>query len=89
MKPQQVPALGSHFVEDIAVGVDHTLALMSSGDVWAWGNNSDGQLGLGHISSPVKEPQPIPGLDGIRQVCILSTEHTKYPTEHFLHSLSI
>ncbi|KAL4227435.1 putative E3 ubiquitin-protein ligase herc1 [Mactra antiquata] len=68
MKPQQVPALSSHFVEDIQVGVDHTLALTSSGDVWAWGNNSDGQLGLGHVSSPVKEPQPIPGLEGIRQI---------------------
>lgn len=70
MKPQNVPTLASYFIEDIAVGVDHTLALTSSGDMWAWGNNSDGQLGLGHTSSPVREPQMVPGLVGkdIRQV---------------------
>lgn len=70
MRPQQVPALTSHFIEEIAVGVDHTLALTSSGDIWAWGNNSDGQLGLGHTNSPVREPQMVPGLMGkdIRQI---------------------
>jgi E3 ubiquitin-protein ligase HERC1 len=73
MKPQNVPTLASYFIEDIAVGVDHTLALTSSGDIWAWGNNSDGQLGLGHTNSPVREPQLVPGLVGkdIRQVSFL------------------
>ena len=31
---------------DIAVGHAHTLALTSSGSIWAWGSNNDGQLGL-------------------------------------------
>ena len=31
------------------------LALDSKGDVWAWGGNSDGQLGLAHT-----DPQPVP-----------------------------
>ena len=70
MRPQQVSALMNYFIEDIAVGVDHTLALTSLGDVWAWGNNADGQLGLGHTSSPIREPHIVPGLEGkdIRQV---------------------
>ena len=70
MRPQQVPALINYFIEDVAVGVDHTLALTSLGDVWAWGNNADGQLGLGHTSSPIREPQTVPGVEGkdIRQV---------------------
>ena len=70
MRPQQVPGLINYFIEDIAVGVDHTLALTSLGDIWAWGNNADGQLGLGHTSSPIREPQVVPGLEGkdIRQV---------------------
>ena len=70
MRPQQVSALMNYFIEDIAVGVDHTLALTSLGDVWAWGNNADGQLGLGHTSSPIREPHAVPGLEGkdIRQV---------------------
>lgn len=70
MKPQQVSGVGCYFLEDVAVGVDHTLALTSSGNIWAWGNNADGQLGLGHTNSPVREPQLVPGMDGkeIRQV---------------------
>jgi len=70
MKPQTVPSISSYFIEEIAVGVDHTLGLTSSGNIWAWGNNADGQLGLGHTNSPVREPQTVPGIDGkdIRQV---------------------
>ena len=31
----------------IAAGGDHTLALRPDGSLWAWGNNSSGQLGNG------------------------------------------
>ncbi|XP_055489136.1 LOW QUALITY PROTEIN: probable E3 ubiquitin-protein ligase HERC1 [Leucoraja erinacea] len=68
-RPQQVPALESMFVEDIAVGSEHTLALCSTGDVFAWGCNSEGQLGLSHANQ-VKEPTLITALQGknIRQI---------------------
>ncbi|XP_069780317.1 probable E3 ubiquitin-protein ligase HERC1 isoform X3 [Narcine bancroftii] len=67
--PQQVPALESIFVEDIAVGSEHTLALCSTGDIFAWGYNADGQLGLNHTNQ-VKEPTLITALQGknIRQI---------------------
>ncbi|XP_071541149.1 LOW QUALITY PROTEIN: probable E3 ubiquitin-protein ligase HERC1 [Panulirus ornatus] len=68
-RPQQVPALSSHVVMDVAVGSEHTLALTSTSDVFGWGVNSDGQLGLGH-SAAVREPQLIRALSGkgIRQI---------------------
>ncbi|XP_070543560.1 probable E3 ubiquitin-protein ligase HERC1 isoform X2 [Ptychodera flava] len=68
-KPQQVPGLSSYFMEDIDVGSEHTIALTSSGDVFAWGSNGDGQLGLGHTNS-VREPAMVSGLQGknIRQI---------------------
>ncbi|XP_051907348.1 probable E3 ubiquitin-protein ligase HERC1 isoform X3 [Hippocampus zosterae] len=67
--PQVVPALDGHFIEDVALGCEHVLALSSTGDVYAWGCNSDGQLGLGH-SNLVKEPTLVTSLQGknIRQI---------------------
>ncbi|KAJ9596135.1 hypothetical protein L9F63_027241, partial [Diploptera punctata] len=62
-KPQQVPALNSQFIEEIAVGAEHALVLTSTGDVWGWGNNGDGQLGLGH-TPVVREPQLVTVLSG-------------------------
>lgn len=54
---------------DIAVGSEHALALASNGDVYGWGCNADGQLGLGHTKI-VKEPQLIAKMSGknIQQV---------------------
>ncbi|XP_041057144.1 probable E3 ubiquitin-protein ligase HERC1 isoform X1 [Carcharodon carcharias] len=68
-RPQQVPALEAMFVEDIAVGSEHTLALCSTGDMFAWGCNAEGQLGLSHTNQ-VKEPTLIATLQGknIRQI---------------------
>ncbi|XP_028274446.1 probable E3 ubiquitin-protein ligase HERC1 isoform X2 [Parambassis ranga] len=67
--PQVVPSLEGLFIEDIAVGCEHVLVLSSTGDVYAWGCNSEGQLGLGH-SNPVKEPTLVTALQGknIRQI---------------------
>ncbi|XP_033633807.1 probable E3 ubiquitin-protein ligase HERC1 isoform X2 [Asterias rubens] len=68
-RPQQVPALAGHFIEDIMVGSEHTMALTSCGNVWVWGNNMDGQLGLGHTNT-VREPVLVTSLQGknIRQI---------------------
>lgn len=42
--PQVVPSLEGLFIEDIAVGCEHVLALSSTGDIYAWGCNSEGQV---------------------------------------------
>ncbi|MEQ2274478.1 hypothetical protein XENORESO_008570 [Xenotaenia resolanae] len=67
--PQLVPSLEGLFIDDVAVGCEHVLALASTGDVYAWGCNSEGQLGLGH-SNQVKEPTLITALHSknIRQI---------------------
>ncbi|KAA8579332.1 hypothetical protein FQN60_010672, partial [Etheostoma spectabile] len=59
-RPQQVPALSGIHIQDVAVGAEHTLVLSSTGDVYTWGSNSEGQLGL-----PVAVP---PQYSGLREV---------------------
>uniref|UniRef100_T1HDJ6 Uncharacterized protein n=1 Tax=Rhodnius prolixus TaxID=13249 RepID=T1HDJ6_RHOPR len=69
-RPQLVATLGLYFIEDIAVGAEHTLVLSSEGCVLGWGNNTDSQLGLGQSSVVVKQPALIAVLSdkGIKQI---------------------
>uniref|UniRef100_A0AAZ3RI90 HECT-type E3 ubiquitin transferase n=1 Tax=Oncorhynchus tshawytscha TaxID=74940 RepID=A0AAZ3RI90_ONCTS len=62
-RPQVVPALSDVFIQDVAVGAEHTLVLSSTGEVYTWGSNSEGQLGLGHTNH-VREPTLVTSLQG-------------------------
>eukprot|EP00063_Salmo_salar_P072584 XP_014047419.1 PREDICTED: probable E3 ubiquitin-protein ligase HERC1 [Salmo salar] len=60
-RPQVVPALSDVFIQDVAVGAEHTLVLSSTGEVYTWGSNSEGQVGYNtHWSCPLLE-RSIPG----------------------------
>jgi alpha-tubulin suppressor-like RCC1 family protein len=37
--------------DNIAAGLKHTIACKTNGTIWSWGNNVDGQLGLGDTSN--------------------------------------
>jgi alpha-tubulin suppressor-like RCC1 family protein len=50
-------------VVDVSNGFGHTCALDTSGVVWCWGNNMEGQLGLGDYWSTAT-PRPVRGLPG-------------------------
>ncbi|XP_048472974.1 probable E3 ubiquitin-protein ligase HERC1 [Rhincodon typus] len=58
-RPQPVPALNGVFIEDIVVGAEHTLGLSTSGDVYGWGSNSEGQVEGG----PDKRCMRLKGMD--------------------------
>ena len=45
-------------IVDLAAGENHSLALSDSGDVWAWGNNSHGQLGIGAADGETEIDKP-------------------------------
>jgi alpha-tubulin suppressor-like RCC1 family protein len=62
--PWPVPAVTNAVA--VAAGQNHSLALANTGEVYAWGANGSGQLGLGFASStPSPTPTLIPGLSGI------------------------
>jgi alpha-tubulin suppressor-like RCC1 family protein len=46
--PQLVDSLSSHVVTKVACGLYHTVAITSGGEVYSFGKNDYGQLGLGH-----------------------------------------
>ncbi|HVW29511.1 MAG TPA: hypothetical protein VHC69_29305 [Polyangiaceae bacterium] len=52
-----------HWVS-ISAGTEHTLALTDDGEVYAWGNNANGQLGDGTTTDSML-PVPVKGLTGI------------------------
>lgn len=68
-KPQQLTSLADYHVEDFAIGAEHVLFLTSCSKVFGWGMNSEGQLGLPHVSL-VREPEIITELSekGIKQI---------------------
>lgn len=63
-EPGEMPPLdvdlGGETVVQVAAGMLHTCVLMESGSVRCWGNNSLGQLGLGHTDAIGDEPDEMP-----------------------------
>lgn len=50
-----VKALGTSVIVQIACGVEHSMALTNDGELYAWGSNTEGQLGIGsHTVTEIK-----------------------------------
>ena len=58
--PVQISALSGKTISAIAAGSSHSLAMNITGQVWAWGNNSQGQVGDGTLSTRYT-PVLVPG----------------------------
>ena len=50
--PRRLLGLEHSPVDDIAVGAEHTLALLKNGEVWAWGVNNHGQVKSEYKKTP-------------------------------------
>lgn len=60
--------------------------LSSENEVYAWGNNTMGQCGQGHTSTPITRPKKVLGLEGVSiQQITAGTSHslawTAVPTD--------
>ena len=56
LTPVEITSLTGKGVVDISIGNFQRLALTSSGEVYGWGQNEQGQLGLGHTDVNVNSP---------------------------------
>lgn len=59
---------GLSHVTAVAAGCHHSMALTSTGQVWAWGNNSQGQLGASITTIPRTTPQQVKMLPAIKAI---------------------
>jgi len=82
--PEKIKIFEDKIVTDVAIGPDHALILTSHGDVWGWGNNSEGILGVGH-NIMVQTPTIIPDLSGIniKQISTSRTHSAAWTAEPF------
>ncbi|XP_043466153.1 probable E3 ubiquitin-protein ligase HERC4 isoform X1 [Leptopilina heterotoma] len=63
--PRILKALGTSVVVQIACGLKHALALTNNGELYSWGSNKEGQLGLGPNIKKELKPKLISSLVGI------------------------
>ncbi|MGE5416561.1 MAG: Ig-like domain-containing protein [Acidobacteriota bacterium] len=64
--PRQVSNLNN--IVAIAAGYKYSMALRYDGTVWAWGDNSRGQMGTGIGNSPLITPEKIKDLSNIAAI---------------------
>lgn len=81
-KPIQVKnSDGTSFSNVFAVtgGIYHSLAIKTNGTLWAWGDNLDGQLGIGTFTN-VSSPTQVKNSDGSFFVNVLAVSGGGYHT---------
>ena len=64
-KKQTFPVKIMDGVTQVAAGLHHTLVIKNDGSLWAWGSNSNGQLGDGTTE---KKTTPVKIMDGVVHV---------------------
>jgi alpha-tubulin suppressor-like RCC1 family protein len=62
-----VEVSGLRFVEAVAAGGRHSLALLADGTVVSWGSNEFGQLGIGEANA-TNVPVAVGGLSGVKAI---------------------
>ncbi|KAL8206719.1 UNVERIFIED_CONTAM: hypothetical protein K2H54_021411, partial [Gekko kuhli] len=64
-QPRLLTELGGKRIVQLACGDHHSMALSKGGELFTWGQNEYGQLGVGREMSSAREPQLVQALEGI------------------------
>ena len=80
-RPIKAISAGAHFAQ-VECGPFHTLALTKLGDVWAWGFNGNGRLGLADAGASDTKQRLTPVLlKSIEGAAVKDEEHVGLPTD--------
>ncbi|MGH0164434.1 UNVERIFIED_CONTAM: hypothetical protein FKN15_061376 [Acipenser sinensis] len=63
--PRLIKKLCEHRITQVMCGSQHCIALSRDGQLFTWGQNTNGQLGLGKGEPSKPSPQPLKSLSGI------------------------
>ena len=74
-EPAKIDLFDDKHVIKVHAGEYHSLALTSSGEVYSWGSNSNGQLGLDSVSERYYSPVKIGGIPKIKALAA-GSKHT-------------
>ena len=69
--PRRVAALSGRHITGVACGNGHVVAVSALDEVWAWGMNQGGQLGMGDLTNR-RQPARINSLCGRRVIHVVS-----------------
>jgi alpha-tubulin suppressor-like RCC1 family protein len=67
MNPSAQPADGLSNVSSVAVGYDHTVALLGDGTIWTVGGNTYGQIGRTNLTFPDPVFRQVTGISNVAQ----------------------
>lgn len=74
--PHSIRVLQGLQIKQMACGDSHCLAISTDGEVYSWGRNQNGQLGLGHHDDSLR-PQKVPTFQGVEvKMVAAGAEHT-------------
>ena len=65
-------------ITDITCGQYHNMAIDENGNVWAWGRNTSGQLGLGDTTTVVNRPTKVTALSDVDVKAITCGQSTSF-----------
>ncbi|XP_067858724.1 probable E3 ubiquitin-protein ligase HERC4 isoform X1 [Heptranchias perlo] len=70
--PRNIKSLAEVQIAQVACGYHHSLALSKGSQIFSWGQNKNGQLGLGRDIGNQPSPQPVRSLNGVPFVQIVA-----------------
>jgi alpha-tubulin suppressor-like RCC1 family protein len=76
LEPIEIHSLTTKEVRSVHAGGFHSSAITADGNLYCWGKNTNGQLGIGTVTSAEESPQRVSSIIGIVKDVAMGRNHT-------------